>query len=83
MALLMDSYEDYTRPQAEHVRLSASQWQQLRELVRWTEPTASKLRAVLVLLAIRALGKSQRIVQQLPLRCQRPESVPRCRDLAY
>ncbi|CAJ1450475.1 unnamed protein product, partial [Effrenium voratum] len=73
MALLLGSYEDYTRPQGEQVRLTQKQWGQLQQLVSWTRPTVSKIKAVLVLLAIRALGKSKRITQQLPDVCNRPE----------
>jgi len=74
MALLVGSYKDYTYPQAEGVRLSESQWQQLQGLVQWTRPTASMIRAALVLLAIRALGKCKRILQQLPPSYHRPET---------
>lgn len=74
MALLVGSYEDYTAPQPPQARLSENQWRQLQELVQWTQPTVSMIRAALVLLAIRALGKSKRILQQLPPNYHRPET---------
>lgn len=74
MALVVGSYQDYTEPQPPQARLSENQWNQLQELVQWTQPTASMIRAALVLLAIRALGKSKRILQQLPPNYHRPET---------
>ncbi|CAE7511654.1 unnamed protein product, partial [Symbiodinium sp. KB8] len=73
MALLLGSYKDYTQPQGEKVRLQEAQWQELQELVAWTQPSESAVRAALVLLAIRSLGKCKRIVQQLPHQAHRPE----------
>lgn len=74
MALVVGSYQDYTEPQPPQARLSENQWNQLQELVQWTQPTASMIRAALVLLAIRAFGKSKRILQQLPPNYHRPET---------
>eukprot|EP00930_Biecheleria_cincta_P015588 TRINITY_DN12948_c0_g3_i2.p1 TRINITY_DN12948_c0_g3~~TRINITY_DN12948_c0_g3_i2.p1 ORF type:complete len:1228 (+),score=254.99 TRINITY_DN12948_c0_g3_i2:33-3716(+) len=73
IALVTGSYEAFTAPQAEQVRLKPQQWSQLRQLVQWTEVDATMLHAVIVLLAIRSLGKSKRVTQQLPKAAQRPE----------
>ena len=41
-----------------------SQWEQLQALVRWSAPSGNEKFAALVLLAIRALGKSRAVRQQ-------------------
>eukprot|EP00930_Biecheleria_cincta_P018711 TRINITY_DN14482_c0_g1_i1.p1 TRINITY_DN14482_c0_g1~~TRINITY_DN14482_c0_g1_i1.p1 ORF type:complete len:1225 (-),score=207.45 TRINITY_DN14482_c0_g1_i1:117-3791(-) len=73
IALVTGAYDDFTAPQGEKVRLTQVEWEQLRRIVLWTEVDATKLHAVLVLLAIRSLGKSRRATQQLPDFAKRPE----------
>eukprot|EP00931_Biecheleriopsis_adriatica_P036359 TRINITY_DN20949_c0_g1_i1.p1 TRINITY_DN20949_c0_g1~~TRINITY_DN20949_c0_g1_i1.p1 ORF type:complete len:1323 (-),score=258.84 TRINITY_DN20949_c0_g1_i1:57-3953(-) len=73
MYLMTDNYEGFTSPQGEKGRLTHEQWNELQRLTRWTKTDAEKLQAVLVLLAIRSLGKSKRVIQQLPTSAQRPE----------
>ncbi|CAE8595852.1 unnamed protein product, partial [Polarella glacialis] len=73
IALVTDNFEGFTKPQAPAVRLNAEQWGQLRQLISWASPDEETLQAVLVLLAIRSLGKSKRVTQQIPATAQRPE----------
>eukprot|EP00439_Symbiodinium_sp_Y106_P044031 s753_g5.t1 len=51
------------------------QWKHLRELVTWVKPTPEQLQAVLVLLAIRGLGKSTVLMNQIRSSHGRPEQV--------
>ncbi|OLP95509.1 hypothetical protein AK812_SmicGene22362 [Symbiodinium microadriaticum] len=73
LALVKNRYDIFTEPQGKNVKLKQSQWEELQELVTWIEPDAQQLQAVLVLLAIRALGKSKAVLQQLPVESRRPE----------
>lgn len=73
LALITGSYEIFTKPQAPTNRLRREQWYQLRDIIRWIQPTKAQLHSVLVLLAIRALGKSKELVNQLPKDKRRPE----------
>ncbi|CAE7656177.1 HCN4 [Symbiodinium sp. CCMP2456] len=73
LALVKNRYDIFTEPQGKNVKLKQSQWEELQELVTWIEPDAQQLQAVLVLLAIRALGKSKALLQQLPVESRRPE----------
>ncbi|CAE7841271.1 unnamed protein product [Symbiodinium necroappetens] len=73
LALAAGKYDIFTKPQAPAAKLRAEQWYQLRDIIRWIRPTEEQLHAVMVLLAIRALGKSKAIVNQLPKSQRRPE----------
>jgi len=73
LALVKNRYDIFTEPQGKNAKLKQSQWEELQELVTWIEPDAQQLQAVLVLLAIRALGKSKAALQQLPVESRRPE----------
>ncbi|CAE7313802.1 Cnga3, partial [Symbiodinium natans] len=73
LALVKNNYDIFTEPQGKNVKLKESQWEELQELVSWIEPDEEQLHAVLVLLAIRALGKSKAVLQQLPEESRRPE----------
>lgn len=64
VALLCNRYDIYTEQQPEGDKLSLSQWEQLQALVKWSAPSEGEKFAVLVLLAIRALGKSRAVRQQ-------------------
>eukprot|EP00930_Biecheleria_cincta_P034636 TRINITY_DN23909_c0_g1_i1.p1 TRINITY_DN23909_c0_g1~~TRINITY_DN23909_c0_g1_i1.p1 ORF type:complete len:1227 (+),score=139.08 TRINITY_DN23909_c0_g1_i1:46-3726(+) len=79
VALLTNSYENFTRPQDPKDRLTESQWESLRRIVTWAAPTGSiSIHALLVLLSIRSLGKSKRVTQQLGPKFQRPEQALLC-----
>eukprot|EP00930_Biecheleria_cincta_P083080 TRINITY_DN7270_c0_g2_i6.p1 TRINITY_DN7270_c0_g2~~TRINITY_DN7270_c0_g2_i6.p1 ORF type:complete len:1024 (+),score=174.73 TRINITY_DN7270_c0_g2_i6:679-3750(+) len=73
VALVSDRYDIFTAPQDPRGRLEHWQWQEMRDIVSWISPQAEELEAVLVLLAIRGLGKAQAMLQQLPRRSRRPE----------
>lgn len=73
LALITGSYEIFTKPQAPANRLRPEQWYQLRDIIRWIQPTHAQLHAVMILLSIRALGKSKELVNQLPKDKRRPE----------
>eukprot|EP00913_Durusdinium_trenchii_P035467 g33192.t1 len=73
LALVTGSYEMFTMPQNPTNRLRREQWYQLRDIIRWIQPTQDQLHAVLILLSIRALGKSKELVNQLPKDKRRPE----------
>ncbi|CAK9008195.1 Potassium/sodium hyperpolarization-activated cyclic nucleotide-gated channel 4 (Hyperpolarization-activated cation channel 4) (HAC-4), partial [Durusdinium trenchii] len=73
LALLKDRYDIFTKPQAPNVKLRAEQWHELQELVRWIEPDFEQIHAVMVLLAVRGLGKSKSVLQQMPRHMRRPE----------
>eukprot|EP00931_Biecheleriopsis_adriatica_P083831 TRINITY_DN5752_c0_g1_i3.p1 TRINITY_DN5752_c0_g1~~TRINITY_DN5752_c0_g1_i3.p1 ORF type:complete len:619 (-),score=118.91 TRINITY_DN5752_c0_g1_i3:45-1655(-) len=73
LALTMNDYELYTRPQAPPVKLGSEQWNELQKICRWIQPSVEHTHACVVLLAIRSLGKSKTAVQQLPSDHQRPE----------
>lgn len=60
-------------PQADSVKLLESQWLELQQIISWIEPEPEEVHAVLVLLAIRGLGKSKTVMQQLPAEMRRPE----------
>ncbi|CAE7740577.1 eag [Symbiodinium sp. CCMP2456] len=72
LALLANRYDIYTYVQSAN-KLSQLQWEQLQEIVRWIHPTEKHVRAVLVLLAMRGLGKSKAVLSQVPEQDQRPE----------
>lgn len=74
LALLANRYEIFTRPQDIHSRLKHTQWEQLQEIIGWVRPSSDEIHAVLVLLAIRALGKSKFVLCQVPSHRRRPES---------
>lgn len=74
LALLANRYEIFTRPQDLQSRLRRQQWEQLQEIITWVRPTIDEIHAVLVLLAIRALGKSKFVLCQVPSHNRRPES---------
>jgi len=73
LALVAGKYDIFTKPQAPAAKLRPEQWYQLRDIIRWIRPTEEQLHAVMVLLAIRALGKSKAIMNQLPKSQRRPE----------
>lgn len=73
LSLITGSYEIFTKPQAPANRLRREQWYQLRDIIRWIQPTHAQLHAVMILLSIRALGKSKELVNQLPKDKRRPE----------
>eukprot|EP00913_Durusdinium_trenchii_P035751 g33453.t1 len=62
LALIANRYEIFTRPQ------------ETKEVISWVRPTTDEVHAVLVLLAIRALGKSKFVLCQVPSHNRRPES---------
>jgi len=72
LALLTNRYDIYTYVQSAN-KLSHLQWEQLQEIVTWINPTDKHVRAVLVLLAMRGLGKSKALLSQIPEQDQRPE----------
>lgn len=74
LALLANRYEIFTRPQDIQSRLKHTQWEQLQEIINWVRPSLEEIHAVLVLLAIRALGKSKFVLCQVPSHNRRPES---------
>jgi len=73
LALYKDRYDIFTQPQAPPVRMQEEQWIELQRLIAWIEPDHERIHAVLVLLAIRALGKSKAVLQQMPRPMRRPE----------
>eukprot|EP00930_Biecheleria_cincta_P082016 TRINITY_DN7154_c1_g1_i7.p1 TRINITY_DN7154_c1_g1~~TRINITY_DN7154_c1_g1_i7.p1 ORF type:complete len:593 (-),score=84.22 TRINITY_DN7154_c1_g1_i7:86-1633(-) len=73
IALVTNRYDMFTKPQDRSVRLRPQQWDSLQQIVAWSEVTPEHLQAVLVLLAIRGLGKNTTILQQVPAHAQRPE----------
>ena len=73
LALVNNRYDMFTAPQGKNVKLTSSQWDELQGLIAWIEPSPQEVQAVLVLLAIRALGKSKLVQEQLPAASQRPE----------
>ena len=73
LALVRNKYDVFTKPQADNVKLLESQWLELQQIVSWIEPEPEELHAVLVLLAIRGLGKSKAVMQQVPTELRRPE----------
>ncbi|CAE8588037.1 unnamed protein product [Polarella glacialis] len=78
IALVTDDFKSFTKPQAQPVLLSREQWKQLRHITAWAKPDEEMLQAVLVLLATRSLGKSKKVIQQLPENVQRPEQALLC-----
>lgn len=74
LALLANRHEIFTRPQDIQSRLKDTQWDQLQEIINWVNPSVEEIHAVLVLLAIRALGKSKFVLCQVPSHNRRPES---------
>ncbi|CAE6961557.1 CNGA4 [Symbiodinium natans] len=77
VALVRDDYIAYTMPQRENARLTESQWQQLRSILVWADPTKEKLLAAILLLAIRGIGKFRSLTRQLPTLRRRPEAAVR------
>ncbi|CAE7563736.1 Cnga4, partial [Symbiodinium pilosum] len=73
LALVTGKYEIFTKPQAPQAKLRPEQWYQLRDIIRWINPSEEQMHSVLVLLAIRALGKSKAMLNQLPKHQRRPE----------
>jgi len=74
LALLADRYEIFTRPQDANYRLRRQQWEELQDIVSWARPSSDDIHAVLVLMAIRPLGKSKFVSSQVPNHERRPES---------
>jgi len=72
-ALMTDDYESFTEPQQEAAKLHHSQWQQLRDILKWADPTKDVLEAAFFLLAVRSLGKCRAVTRQLPREAQKPE----------
>lgn len=75
LALVHNRYDIFTNVQPPSAKLRTSQWDQLQEIVSWIRPTKDKIHAVLVLLAIRSLGKSKSVTNQIPKGERSPESV--------
>ena len=73
LALVHDRYDVFTEPQAAPVKLRPEQWQELRRIVSMIAPDLEQLQAVVVLLAIRGLGKNKTILSQVPKDMKRPE----------
>lgn len=73
LALVRNRYDIFTQPQADNVKLLESQWLELQQIVSWIEPEPEEVHAVLVLLAIRGLGKSKAVIQQVSHDHRRPE----------
>eukprot|EP00930_Biecheleria_cincta_P038634 TRINITY_DN2653_c0_g2_i3.p1 TRINITY_DN2653_c0_g2~~TRINITY_DN2653_c0_g2_i3.p1 ORF type:complete len:1208 (-),score=192.20 TRINITY_DN2653_c0_g2_i3:136-3759(-) len=78
VALVCGNYEAFTEPQNEGSKLTKQQWSDLRCLVRRFRPSDDALQAILVLLASRSLGKSRRVLRQIPSYAQRPEQALLC-----
>lgn len=72
-ALVTDDYDSFTEPQQETARLHPSQWQELRNILKWADPTEDVLEAAFFLLAVRSLGKCRAVTRQLPREAQKPE----------
>eukprot|EP00931_Biecheleriopsis_adriatica_P027546 TRINITY_DN16560_c0_g1_i1.p1 TRINITY_DN16560_c0_g1~~TRINITY_DN16560_c0_g1_i1.p1 ORF type:complete len:1171 (+),score=180.59 TRINITY_DN16560_c0_g1_i1:46-3558(+) len=74
--LLTDRYEDFVSAQSFATKLSPESWQFIQDFVDWTgiRTDFSKIHSVLVFLAIKGLGKSERLLLQLPEDCQGPET---------
>ena len=72
LALVAKRYDIYTHAQASG-KLLQLQWEQLQEIVSWTDPNNEHVHAVLVLLAVRGLGKSKALISQVPEQEQNPE----------
>ncbi|CAJ1452717.1 unnamed protein product [Effrenium voratum] len=77
LALSRGDYEAFTAPQGAANRLTSAQWQQLRDVWAWAEPSAEKLHAAIWLLAVRPIGKYRSAIKQLPSYHQRPEQAVR------
>ncbi|CAJ1448056.1 unnamed protein product [Effrenium voratum] len=75
LALLFDRYDIFTHPQPPGAKLRPDQWQMLQRTIKWAQPTDDQVHAVLVLLAIRSLGKSNNVAKQVPLDERVPEKV--------
>ncbi|CAJ1395704.1 unnamed protein product, partial [Effrenium voratum] len=73
LAMIFDRYDILVKPQADDsTRLQHGQWAQLQKVIKWIQPDTDQIHAALVLLAIRGLGKSPIVVNQID--CQgRPE----------
>eukprot|EP00438_Fugacium_kawagutii_P023175 Skav200832 [mRNA] locus=scaffold3034:121137:125135:+ [translate_table: standard] len=79
----LNRYDIFTQPQADSVKLLESQWLELQQIVSWIDPRqmeSQELDQVLrtcpaaqVLLAIRGLGKSKAVMQQISPELRRPE----------
>lgn len=72
-ALVTDDYDSFTEPQQETAKLHPSQWQELRNILKWADPTEDVLEAAFFLLAVRSLGKCRAVTRQLPREAQKPE----------
>ncbi|CAK9096317.1 unnamed protein product [Durusdinium trenchii] len=75
LALIHNRYDIFTMPQPPAAKLLEKQWQILQHIVKWLQPTNEKIHAVLVLLAIRSLGKSKAVSSQIALSERSPEHV--------
>mmetsp|Transcript_57274 Transcript_57274/g.133948 ORF Transcript_57274/g.133948 Transcript_57274/m.133948 type:complete len:1188 (+) Transcript_57274:58-3621(+) len=73
LALLAGRYDTFTGPQAPNAKLQQHQWHGLQAIIDWITPTVDQVHGVLVLLAIRALGKSKMVLRQVPPHARRPE----------
>ncbi|CAJ1344612.1 unnamed protein product [Effrenium voratum] len=74
LALVSNRYDIFTRPQDASIRLRRQQWEQLQAVINWVRPSIEEIQTVLVLLAIRPLGKSKFVICQVPNHDRRPES---------
>eukprot|EP00439_Symbiodinium_sp_Y106_P020289 s808_g2.t1 len=73
LALLANRYDTFTAPQGTNSKLLERQWRDLQGIISWIAPTTEQVHGVLVLLAIRALGKSKTVLRQVPKNARRPE----------
>ncbi|CAL1136719.1 unnamed protein product, partial [Cladocopium goreaui] len=65
-------FPDTVSPE-ETAKLHPSQWQELRNILKWADPTEDVLEAAFFLLAVRSLGKCRAVTRQLPREAQKPE----------
>eukprot|EP00930_Biecheleria_cincta_P083710 TRINITY_DN73228_c0_g1_i1.p1 TRINITY_DN73228_c0_g1~~TRINITY_DN73228_c0_g1_i1.p1 ORF type:complete len:1286 (-),score=224.23 TRINITY_DN73228_c0_g1_i1:69-3902(-) len=74
--LLADRYEDFTQEQPESSRLSPESWEVLQAFVEWSgiKTSPRSIQVILVFLAIKGIGKAERVVLQLPPTHQDPEN---------
>eukprot|EP00930_Biecheleria_cincta_P047309 TRINITY_DN32770_c0_g1_i1.p1 TRINITY_DN32770_c0_g1~~TRINITY_DN32770_c0_g1_i1.p1 ORF type:complete len:1180 (-),score=179.07 TRINITY_DN32770_c0_g1_i1:235-3612(-) len=74
--LSTDNHESLIASQKPEDRLSASSWSSLQEFNRWADLTPAQLKAVLVFLSIRGIGKIQSIARKCaPSSRQSPEKI--------
>eukprot|EP00929_Paragymnodinium_shiwhaense_P105413 TRINITY_DN70415_c0_g1_i1.p1 TRINITY_DN70415_c0_g1~~TRINITY_DN70415_c0_g1_i1.p1 ORF type:complete len:1419 (+),score=263.10 TRINITY_DN70415_c0_g1_i1:85-4341(+) len=71
--LHQDGYEDFTRHQPEAVRLSRTEWREMRNFLAWADLSRDKFTAALVWLVIRGLGKVKLLQTLSPVGERSPE----------